>query len=365
MKILVTGTEGYLGSLLAPLLMEQGHEVTGVDTGFYQSGLLYHASGDRPKTLIRDIRLMDEDDLRGHDAVVHMAELSNDPAGALNPSMTYAINHEGSVRLARLARQAGVRRFIYMSSCSVYGVADNPVAVTEQSPVNPQTAYAECKVRCEQDIGGLANPQFSPVFLRNATAFGASPRQRFDVVVNNLCGRAWTTKTIEMTSDGSPWRPLVHGLDIAQAIHLCLEAPREAIHRETFNVGSNCQNYRIREVAEIIKSVFPDCRVSFGSNGSDNRSYRVNFDKITRHLPQFSCQWDVERGAKQFRTLFEQIELTPGMFGDRAYTRLAQLEYLLRTAQIDRQFYWAADPAIPRSKTEAQLAANAVESLAS
>lgn len=340
MKILITGTDGYLGSLLAPMLMAEGHEITGVDVGFYKSGYLYNTSDDHPKTLAKDIRQLDEADIRGHDAVVHMAELSNDPAGALHPTITYEINHLGSVRLAKLAKQAGVRRFIYMSSCSVYGVTDSDEPVTELSPVDPQTAYAECKTFCERDILPMAGSDFSPVFLRNATAFGASPRQRFDVVVNNLCGLAWTTGEIKMTSDGQPWRPLVHGLDIAQAIKCVLEAPQAAIHGEIFNVGSNQQNYRIREVAEIIGDIFPACTVSFGANGSDNRSYRVCFDKIQRHLPGFECQWDVRRGAQQFRELFQRIEMTSETFGYRAYTRLKQLEYLLQTAQIDERFYW-------------------------
>lgn len=347
MRILVTGTDGYLGSLLAPVLLSAGHEVVGVDVGFYREGCLYHSAGDCPATLTRDIRSLQAEDLRGFDAVVHMAELSNDPAGALNPEITYEINHRGSVRLAELAKKAGVRRFIYMSSCSVYGAPDGDEAVTEVAPVDPQTAYASCKVLCERDILRLAGQDFSPVFLRNATAFGASPRQRFDVVVNNLCGLAWTTGEIAMTSDGSPWRPLVHGLDIAQAIELALQAPKEAIHGEIFNVGSNSLNYRIREVAEIIGTVFPDCRVVFGNDSCDNRSYRVSFDKIHRHLPGFACQWDVRRGAEQFRTLFQRIDFAPAVFRHRAFTRLKQLEYLVRTSQIDEAFFWRSDPAAP------------------
>ena len=221
MKILVTGTEGYLGALLAPILIERGHDVTGVDVGFYKSGYLYNARGNQPRTIVKDIRHLSLDDVKGHDAIVHMAELSNDPAGELAPNITYDINHKGSVRLAQLAKEAGVRRFIYMSSCSVYGVASGDASMTEESPVNPQTAYAVCKTLCERDIQPMADSTFSPVFFRNATAFGASPRQRFDLVVNNLCGLAWTTKEIKMTSDGTPWRPLVHGLDIAKAIALC------------------------------------------------------------------------------------------------------------------------------------------------
>ncbi|MCC5625166.1 SDR family oxidoreductase, partial [Nostoc sp. CHAB 5715] len=209
MKILVTGTEGYLGSLLPPLLIERGHEVIGLDTGFYKVGWLYNANGVTPKTLNKDIRNITPDDLEGVEAIVHMAELSNDPAGQLAPNITYEINHVGSVRLASLAKAMGVRRFVYMSSCSVYGVA-TAGDVTEASPINPQTAYAECKTLVERDVRPLADDDFSPTFMRNATAFGASPRMRFDIVLNNLAGLAWTSKQIKMTSDGTPWRPLVH-----------------------------------------------------------------------------------------------------------------------------------------------------------
>ncbi|HEY5892209.1 MAG TPA: SDR family oxidoreductase [Chthoniobacterales bacterium] len=340
MKILVTGTDGYLGSLLAPLLIGRGHDVSGVDVGFYKNGYLYNAKGDQPRTIVKDIRRLTFDDVKGHDAIVHMAELSNDPTGELAPNITYDINHKGSVRLAHLAKKAGVRRFIYMSSCSVYGVANGEAPVTEESPVNPQTAYAECKTLCERDIRPLADKSFSPVFFRNATAFGASPRQRFDLVVNNLCGLAWTTREIKMTSDGTPWRPLVHGLDIAQAIAAALDAPVEAIHNQILNIGSSSQNYRVREVAEVVAQAFPGCTTSFGVQSADNRSYRVSFDKLARHLPDFQCQWDVSKGARQFYQLFTQIDLTPDQFEYRGFTRLKQLQYLIRTAQIDQDFFW-------------------------
>ncbi|MDQ3195925.1 MAG: SDR family oxidoreductase, partial [Pseudomonadota bacterium] len=209
MKILITGTEGYLGSLLAPTLMQRGHDVTGADTGFYKVGWLYNATPLTAKTLNKDIRKLSAEDLEGMEAVVHMAELSNDPAGELSPHITYDINHKASLRLAEIAKAAGVRRFIYMSSCSVYGVASTS-DVTEESPVNPQTAYAICKTLVERDVRPLADDNFSPTFLRNATAYGASPRMRFDIVLNNLSGLAWTTREIKMTSDGTPWRPLVH-----------------------------------------------------------------------------------------------------------------------------------------------------------
>jgi nucleoside-diphosphate-sugar epimerase len=338
MKILVTGSEGYLGALLAPVLLEHGHEVTGVDTGYYKSGYLYNAKGDSPQTLAKDIRHLTVDDLRGHEAVVHMAELSNDPLGELNSSVTYEINHKGTIHLANIAKTAGVKRFIYMSSCSVYGVATNG-EVTEETKPNPQTAYAICKTLCERDLKQLADKNFVPCYFRNATAFGASPRQRFDVLLNNLCGLAWTTREIKMISDGTPWRPLVHGLDIAQAISRALDAPAEAIYNEIFNIGSNDQNYQVKEVAEKVAKVFPDCTLSFGSH-SDNRSYRVNFDKVRKHLPEFQCEWDADRGVEQFYQLFRQIDFTPETFEYRAFTRLKQLQYLIRSGQVDNSFFW-------------------------
>jgi nucleoside-diphosphate-sugar epimerase len=222
----------------------------------------------------------------------------------------------------------------------VYGVAGGDVPVTEETPVNPQTAYAVCKTLCERDIMPMADANFSPVFFRNSTAFGASPRQRFDLVVNNLSGLAWTTKEIKMTSDGTPWRPLVHGLDIGKAICCALEAPVDAIHGQILNIGSNEQNYRVKEVAEIVAKYFPGCTTTFGTQGADNRSYRVSFDKLSKHLPNFSCDWDVAKGAQQFHDLFKQIDFTREDFEFRPFTRLKQLQYLIRTAQIDQDFFW-------------------------
>jgi nucleoside-diphosphate-sugar epimerase len=340
MKILVTGTEGYLGCLLAPLLIEKGHQVIGVDTGYYKVGWLYNGTETTAKTLNKDIRHISLEDLQGVEAIVHMAELSNDPTGQLSPTITYDINHVGSVRLAKLAKQAGVRRFVYMSSCSVYGVATEG-DVTEESPVNPQTAYAECKTMVERDVKPLASDDFSPTFMRNATAFGASPRMRFDIVLNNLAGLAWTTKEIKMTSDGTPWRPLVHALDISKAIICALEAPRDIVHNQIVNVGDTANNYRVKQIAEFVADAFPGCKLSFGDNASDNRSYRVSFEKINTVLPGFKCDWDARLGAKQLFDVFNQIDMTQEIFFSRGFTRLKQLEYLIRTQQIDKDFFWA------------------------
>lgn len=342
MKVLLTGSEGYLGSLAAPVLQQHGHDVVGLDTGYYRERRLYHSDFERPRTLTKDIRNIESADLVGFDAVVHMAELSNDPTSQLNPKITHEINHRGSVHLAEMARRAGVSRFVYMSSCSVYGVAADGF-VDEHSPVNPQTAYAVCKAKVEQDVGAMAAADFTPTFMRNATAYGASPHMRFDIVLNNLSGLAWTTREIKMTSDGSPWRPLVHGLDISGAIAAVLGAPKEAVHNEIFNVGDTDHNYRVREIAGIVGEVFPGCQVSFGPSGGDNRSYRVSFAKIRKHLPGFKCEWDARRGARQLLKIFQQVDMTPDVFEFRAFTRLKQLEYLIRTRQIDDHFFWRSD----------------------
>ena len=319
--------------------MRRGHDVIGLDTGYYKERSLYRGGDALPRTIVKDIREVQYSDLKGCDAIVHMAELSNDPAGQLAPHITYEINHKGSVHLAELARKAGVQRFVYMSSCSVYGVSGGDF-VTEESPLNPQTAYGICKTLVERDLRELATSEFAPTFMRNATAYGASPRMRFDIVLNNLAGLAWTTKEIRMTSDGTPWRPIVHGLDICQAITSVLEAPLEAVANEVFNVGDTEHNYRVREIAEIVGEVFPGCLVSFGSPSPDNRSYRVSFDKIRKHLPTFKCRWDARAGAEQLLELFRRVDMTSEAFQYRTFTRLKQLEYLIRTKQIDENFFF-------------------------
>jgi nucleoside-diphosphate-sugar epimerase len=343
MKLLITGVEGYIGCLLAPLLQARGHEVVGLDTGYYRDGWLF---SDRtlvpgfPRTVNCDIRQVQPEHVQGMDAVVHLAELSNDPLGENVPELTYEINHQASVRLATLAKAAGVKRFVYTSSCSVYGVASGEAPMTETSPVNPQTAYAKCKTLVERDVAALAAPDFSPTFLRNATAYGASPRMRFDIVLNNLCGVAATTGVIAMTSDGTPWRPLVHVLDICEAISRVLDAPEDAIHGEVFNVGHDADNYQVREIAQIVADVYPGCRLTFGPSGGDNRSYRVSFAKIHSQLPGFRCSWDARQGARQLHDVFERIGIDQATFDARPYTRLKQLRYLTATRQIDERFFW-------------------------
>ena len=339
MRVLITGTDGYIGSQLGRLACERGHEVVGLDAGFYRDGWLYGDQSEAFPTVTRDVRDVQVSDLHGYDAVLHLAELSNDPLGQMDPDLTLAINHRGSVDLADKCKQAGVKRFVYSSSCSVYGVGNNDFK-TELSRPNPQTAYAKCKVAVERDLLAMADTGFSPTMLRNATAFGPSPRMRFDIVLNNLSGLAWTTREIRMISDGTPWRPLVHVLDIAAAFLCALEAPREVVHKEIFNVGDNEANYRIRDIARIVAEVFPGCDLTFGQSDGDNRSYRVSFDKLKSYLPGFRCCHDARLGADQLRTVFEQIEMTDKEFHFRAFTRLKQIQHLLQLQHLDSALCW-------------------------
>jgi nucleoside-diphosphate-sugar epimerase len=342
LKVLVTGTNGYIGSILGPYLIERGMQVIGLDTGYYRDGWLYSddkASPRTPMTINKDLRQITIDDLVGVDAVAHLAELSNDPLGQNDPTITFEINHKGSVRLAELARKAGVRRFVYTSSCSVYGAGTGDF-LDETSPPNPQTAYAQCKVLVERDVGKMAGDDFCPVFLRNATAYGPSPRMRFDIVINDLSALAWTTKRIAMVSDGSPWRPVVHVDDICEAIYRSLIAPEDGVRGQIFNVGKSAENYRVRELAAIIAAEFPGCEVTTGPSGGDNRSYRVNFDKIASQLPGFRCRYTAQDGAKQLHQLFERIAFTDEIYKFRAFTRLKQLQYLQKTKQVDSELFW-------------------------
>jgi len=344
MKVLVTGTEGYIGARLAPWLVNHGLEVVGLDTAYYRDGTLYLdpiGLPEAPRTIYKDLRTVASEDFEGFDAVVHLAELSNDPLGQNCPETTLDINHLGSVRIADAARRAGVKRLIYASSCSVYGIAAGEL-VDETTPVNPQTVYAQCKTLVERDLKAMAGRDFCVVFLRNATAYGPSPRMRFDIVLNDLCAMAWTRKEIAMTSDGSPWRPIVHVEDICKAISCALQAPAEAVNGEVFNVGATQENYRIREIAQIVSNVFGDCAVTAGPPDGDDRSYRVSFDKIATLLPGYETGWTAKVGAEEMRRLFERIEMSSETYGFRAFTRLEQIRYLRRTGQVDGELYWSA-----------------------
>jgi nucleoside-diphosphate-sugar epimerase len=342
MKVFVTGVNGYIGAVLAPYLMDRGLQVVGLDTGYYRDGWLFSDNrllSSSPYTLNKDLRKIEATDLEGCDAVAHLAELSNDPLGQNRPEITHQINHRGSVALAEKARAAGIRRFVYTSSCSVYGAGKGEFLDETASP-NPQTAYAQCKVLVERDVGEMAGPDFCPIFLRNATAYGPSPRMRFDIVLNDLSALAWTTRRIAMISDGSPWRPLVHVEDICEAIYRSLVAPEAAVRGKVFNVGQDSENYRVREIAEIVAGEFPGCEVSVGPSGGDNRSYRVSFRRIHEELPGFRCRHDAQAGARQLHELFQRIQMDAATYQFRPFTRLKQIRYLQSTGQIDDEFYW-------------------------
>ena len=340
MRVLITGTDGYIGCLLAPVVAGRSHEVVGLDTRYFRDARLGTDPDASFPTIDKDLRHVTRRDLEGFDAVIHLAGLSNDALGRISRQVTYDVNHYASTRVATLAKGAGVTRFLYASSCSVYGRSHEAI-VTEESRLDPQTDYALCKMLDEREIAALADDSFSPTSLRNATAYGASPRMRFDLVVNNLAGLAWTTRRIAMLSDGTPWRPIVHVLDICHAFVSALEAPREAVHNEIFNVGRTDENYQVREIAACLAEVFPQCEVSFGASDPDQRTYRVSFDKISRQLPGFRCDWNLRRGAMQLRELYERVQLTDEMFRFRAFTRLSQLKHLLETGAIDADFFWA------------------------
>jgi nucleoside-diphosphate-sugar epimerase len=341
MRVFVTGVDGYIGAVLAPYLLARGMSLAGLDTGYYRDGCLYAVNGSAASvpTLSKDLRAITADDLAGCDAVVHLAELSNDPLAQNHPHVTRLINHQGSVTLAQQAVRAGIRRFVYTSSCSVYGAGSGEF-LDEDAAVNPQTAYAECKLLVERDLRAMAGADFIPVLLRNATAYGPSPRMRFDIVINDLCALAWTARRIAMTSDGSPWRPVVHVEDICEAIYRSLAAPPDTVRGRVFNVGQTSENYRVRELARIVADEFPGCSVSTGPPSTDTRSYRVSFERIHRELPGFECRYSARDGARQLHQLFERIQMTPETYQFRAFTRLRQLEHLQASGLINEELYW-------------------------
>ena len=340
MKVLVTGHHGYLGSVTAPVLVEAGHEVLGLDT-FYYRGSDFGHEALRVPALTADVRDVGPADLAGVDAVVHLAALSNDPLGDLRSEWTYDINLDGTVSLARAAREAGVGRFVFASSCSMYGAANGDDLLDETAPLRPLTPYAESKVRAEEALWALADDAFSPISMRNATAYGVSPRLRLDVVLNNLAAWAHTTGKIRLLSDGSAWRPLVHVVDIAGATLGLLEAPRDVVHAQAFNVGSAAQNVRIRDLAHSLQVVL-GCEVETSDEATpDPRSYRVDFGKIARALPSFACEYTVGRGAEELAEAYAKVGLTRAQFLDEGrYTRLAQLKRLLQEGALDDQLRW-------------------------
>jgi nucleoside-diphosphate-sugar epimerase len=332
MKILVTGHHGYIGSVMTDVLTAAGHAVTGLDSYLYD-GLDFGPGPVAVPELRKDIRDVEASDLRGFDAVVHLAALSNDPLGCLDESCTYDINHLGSVHLARAAKAAGVPRFLFASSCSLYGAAGDDM-LDENASFNPITAYGRSKVLVEADVAKLADASFSPTYLRNATAYGASPRLRADIVVNNFVGVAVTTGKVVIQSDGTPWRPLVHIRDISRAFLAVLEAPRDVVHNQAFNVGSSVENYQIRDVANLVQEVVKGCSVQYMEGGGpDPRCYRVNCDKIGRHLPGFRTEWTVRRGVEELYQAFVRHGLTAEQFD--GYTRLKRIQEWLGSGQLD------------------------------
>ncbi|MFC5833674.1 NAD-dependent epimerase/dehydratase family protein [Nonomuraea insulae] len=324
MRVLLTGHQGYLGTVMAPALALAGHEVAGLDSGLFAACVLGPQPDDPPGHRM-DLRDVPADLLEGFDAVIHLAALSNDPLGALAPELTYDINHHASVRLARLAREAGVRRFLYASTCSVYGASGGDDLLDEDAPLRPVTPYAESKVRVEDELIALADSDFTPVFLRNATAFGFSPRLRADIVLNNLVGHAHLTGQVRVLSDGTPWRPLVHAADIADAFLATLTAPREAVHAKAFNVGGEQNNLTVAEIAEHVVAAVPGSELLItGETGADPRSYRVSFDRIRRALPGYHARWSVKEGAVELADAYRAHGLTAEDFRQR-FTRLAWL----------------------------------------
>jgi len=344
MKILLTGSRGYIGTVMAPFLAKAGHEVTGMDTDLYRRSTFGEWRESTP-TLLKDLRSLEAKDLRGFDAVVHLAALSNDPLGDLNPQLTYDINHLASVRLAALAKEAGVRRFAFASSCSNYGAAGD-APVNEESELNPVTAYGESKVRVERDVSKLASDDFSPTFLRCATAYGVSPRLRFDIVLNNLVAWAFTSGKVMLKSDGSPWRPIVHIEDISRAFLAVLSVPRERVHAQAFNIGRNDQNYRIREIAQIVKETVPGCEIAFAEDaGPDKRNYRADFSKVAKLLPEFQPQWDARKGAKQLLDAYRAVGLALSDFEGPRYRRIDQIKQLMATGNLGPDLFWVKEPA--------------------
>jgi len=339
MRTLITGHKGYIGSVMTPYLRAQGHDVVGLDTAFF-GDCIFGQDGDTTPAIVKDVRDVTVDDLRGFDAVVHLAALANDPLGDLNPQWTFDINHQASVHLARMAKAAGVTRFIFSSSCSMYGDGWKDELLTEEAPMRPLTPYAVSKALAEEDIARLADDDFTPVYLRNGSAYGISSHLRADLVLNNLMGWAFTTGKIKILSDGSPWRPIVHVQDIAMAFAQALTAPKAAVHNQAFNVGAGGENYQVRDLAGIVNDLLPEASVEYVGKNPDPRNYRVSFDKIHRTLPGFRPTWTARLGARQLLDGYRANGLTAEIFQGPSFTRLPHLKSLLAQSRLDSSLRW-------------------------
>jgi nucleoside-diphosphate-sugar epimerase len=342
MRVLLTGHQCYIGSVMASDFVERGYDVVGVDTGYFADCVLF-PDAVHVATARKDIRDLEARDLDGIDAVVHLAALSNDPIGNLNTAWTEQINFEASVRIAELAKAAGVERFVFSSSCIMYGMSEAAV-VDETAPLDPRTEYARSKVRAERAISELADDSFSPIFLRNGTVYGLSPRMRFDTVFNDLLGRAVATRRVVVYGDGKPWRPVVHVSDLVRAFAAVLEAPREKVHNEVFNTGAEHLNHQVSELARVAVAAVPGCElVVLGEASADQRTYKADFSKWARTFPDCSFEWTPERGARELRERFESIRLTQRNFEDPRFTRLKWLEHLITSRALDSDLRWSRE----------------------
>lgn len=340
MRILLTGHKGYIGTVMSGMLMSAGHSVVGLDTNYFEDCTLGQVADIIPE-IRKDIRDIVLEDLAGFDAVIHLASLSNDPLGDFDPKITYDINLNATIKLANFAREAGVKRFLFSSSCSIYGAAEGDDFVNEDAPLKPVTPYAESKIRAEETLSKLAGPDFSPVFMRNATAYGFSPRLRADIVLNNLVAWAYTTGKIRIMSDGSPWRPIIHIEDISRAFLIVLAADRQVIHNQTLNIGVNSENYKVRDIANIVKTVVPNAEIEYaGKSGYDPRNYRVDFSKLKNLLPDFSPKWDALSGALELHDAYRVNNIQKDDFLGRKYIRLNQLKHLISTQNLSNQLRW-------------------------